>query len=127
MVFLTFLVIIIATYAFAFGVMYIAIYFIEKLPENTQPPIFIVTAILLLTPIFTAMVVIIFPVPLSSFIFIAPFIGDVAELKRMVGVLAPLNIAMPFLTGLIAYKVWSKILSNNKINGGRTKSDALVV
>ena len=116
MIFLTFLAIFIVTYAMALGVMYIAIYFIEELSEKYQLPIFIITAIFLFTPVFTAMVVVIFPVPLSSFIFIAPFINDATELKRMVGALGSLNIAMLFVTGIAAYTAGKKILSNKYIN-----------
>jgi len=112
MVALIFVAVFIATYAITYLVWWLIVDQIIKLPKNIQVSAFVIIATILFTPIFSAFVVVIFPVSSLFFLLSIPVIGDLQETYKMASMTGPLNIITPIFTAIIAFNLAPKILSN---------------
>ena len=124
MVVLIFFAVFIATYAITFLVWWHVVDLIIKLPRKAQVTVFVIITTILFTPIFSVLVVVVFPVPSLFFLSLIPIIGDSRETYRMVSMTGPLNIITPILTSIIAFKLASKILSKSFELDGAIKRTA---
>ena len=98
------------TYAISLIVMILSTEIIRRQAQNLQLPLFVALSVLFLTPVFSAIVIAAFPVPMPFALIGAIYIGDLQEIYRIISVTGPLNIFMPIITGIIAYQVGPKFL-----------------
>jgi len=122
MVVLIFIAIFIVTYAITYLVWWLIADLIIKLPKNIQVSALVIVATMLFTPIVSAFVVVLFPVPSLFFLLSIPVIGDLQETYRMASATGPLNLITPLITALISFKLAPKILSNKALKRDAEKA-----
>ena len=114
-------IVVIAAYVISLVTMNLVTYQILKLPRAAQLPVFSLTAILFLSPIWFSIVVALIPLPTIFFICYALFLGDLHEVYNVVSIMGPLNILLPCIVGTVAYLVGPRVLSNKSFKLARKK------
>ena len=122
MVVLIFIAVFLATYTITYLVWWLIANQIIKLPNNVQISVFVIITTILFTPIFSAFVIVVLPVPSLFFLLSIPVIGDLQETYRIASMTGPLNIITPILTALVSFKLAPKILSNKALKRDAEKA-----